>query len=391
MNSRDLREKRANLIEQAREILDRADAEKRELSAEERGQYDRIDQEIDRLAEEIARVEKQESRERELALRDVAAARVGAERVTQPRDEIRAFEAYLRSGVVPAELRAALNEGTPAQGGYLVPTEYSDQLVQGLQDQSILRQAGARVIRMTALSMKVPTLTNTSAAVLTTEGSAYDEAEPTVGQIDVTAYKFTRLAKVSDELLADAMFDVWGNILMPDFAQAFAKAENAAFTTGTGSGQPQGVVTGATVGKAAASASAITADDLIELYHSLDYRHRQNAIWMMNDAVMMAVRKLKDSTNQYLWQPGLAAGQPDRLLGRPVITNNNMATIAASAKTVLFGDFAYYWIFDRQDLTIARLNELYAANGQVGFRAFKRFDGHVMLSSAFRVLQQASA
>ncbi len=391
MNSRELREKRATLIMQAREILDRADTEKRDLTQEERNQYDRIDQEIDRLAEEIARVEKREARERELALRDAAAMRGQTERTSDPKPEIRAFEAYLRAGAVPAEVRAALNEATAAQGGYLVPVEYSRQLVQGLQEQSMLRQAGAQVIRMTGLTMKVPTLSNTSAAVLTAEGAAFDEAEPTVGQIDVTAYKYTRLAKVSDELLADAMFDVWANILLPDFTQAFAKAENSAFTTGTGSSQPQGVVTGAGVGKTAASATAITSDEVIDLFHSLDYRHRQNAAWMMNDATAQVLRKLKDTTGQYLWQPGLVAGQPDRILGRPVMTNNMMATPAASAKTILFGNFSYYWIFDREDLTIARLNELYAASGQVGFRAFKRMDAHVMLSTAFKVLQQASA
>ncbi|MGC9395386.1 MAG: phage major capsid protein [Anaerolineae bacterium] len=294
---------------------------------------------------------------------------------------LKAFGIYLHSGSTKA-----MEEGTAAEGGYLVPEQYYAELVRGLKDASVVRRAGARVVQMTSDTMEVPTLTHAVAAVLTDEEAAYDDEDPTIGHVTFSPYKFTRLTKVSEELAADAAFDIWGGVLAPDFEQAFAAAENSYFTTGTGSSQPQGVVTGAGTGVTTALADAITADEVIDLYHSLGYLYRANAVWMMNDDTIKYVRKLTDGNGQYLWQPGMAAGQPDMLLGRPVITNNSMATIAASAKTILFGDFRYYWIGQRAGMTVDRNPFLYMANGQVGFFARMRLDGHVMLAEAFKVL-----
>ena len=306
---------------------------------------------------------------------------VGAE------DEVKSFDLWLRKGAPVKTMR----EGAPAEGGYLVPVEYAREIITALAEQSIIRAAGARVVTMRAQKLEVPSLAYTVAAALTAEEAAFDEREPTVNNVEFTAYKFTRLTRVSDELLADSQFDVWGQVLQPDFVQAFAAAENQYFTVGSGTGQPQGVVTGAQVGKTAASTTAITADDVIDLYHSLNYLYRQNAVWMMHDQTAAAIRKLKDANGQYLWQTGLAEGTPDRLLGRPVITNNFMPTIGANNRVILFGDFRYYWIAQREDMTIKRLDELYAANGHVGFRAYMRADGRVMLPSAFQTLRMAAS
>lgn len=298
---------------------------------------------------------------------------------------VKAFERYVRTGV-----KAALQEGTPGEGGYLVPTQYSDQMIAALKDMSILRAAGARVLRVSgANSFKVPTITNSSAAVLTAEEAAFNESEPTFAEITFTPWKYTRLAKASDELLVDSRFDVMSQVLIPDFAQAFAAAENSAFTSGTGSGQPQGVVAGGTVVDTAATGT-FTADDIITLYHSLNYLYRQRAVWLMNDLVAKVVRTFKEATTgQYLWQPGLQAGQPDRLLGRPVYTLNTMdsGTTTAGQKILVFGDLSYYWIVDFGGEAMKRLDELYAATGQVGFRAYRRVDGRVMLGAAIQVLR----
>lgn len=307
--------------------------------------------------------------------------------------EVKAWREFIRYGDGAAyrgAIKAAMQRDTDGEGGYLVPIQYANEVVAGLRDASILRAAGARVLTVSgAKTFRVPGLSYSSAAVLTAEEAAYNQAEPTVTEVVFTPFKYTKLSKVSEELLADSMVDVSGQILTPDAIIQFAAAENAAFTTGTGSSQPQGVVTGSSLGKTAAGVAAVTADEIIDLYHSLSYLYRQNAVWMMNDATAQAVRKLKDTTNQYLWQPGLAAGQPDRLLGRPVITNNSMATLATGNKTILFGDFRYYWIVDFGPMSMMRLNELYAANGQIGFRWYKRFDGRVMLSEAIKHLIQA--
>jgi len=307
---------------------------------------------------------------------------------------IKAFDAFLHvgKGKMNNEVKAALQEGTDSEGGYVVPDQYLVELVKALTEQSVIRRAGARLVTMTTQTMRVPSLTKSAAAVLTAEEAGYDEKEPTFGEIVFTAYKFTKLSKVSEELVADAMFDLWGGILLPDFVQAFAAAENSYMTTGTGSSQPQGVVTGAGTGVTAAGATAITADEIIDLYHSLGYLYRSNATWMMHDNIVKAIRKLKDSDGQYLWQPGMQAGQPDRLLGRPLITNNSMAdTIEASAKTVLFGDFRYYWMGQRAGMTVDVNPYLYMANGQVGYFGRMRLDGHVVLAEAFKLLVQAAS
>jgi HK97 family phage major capsid protein len=148
-------------------------------------------------------------------------------------------------------------------------------------------------------------------------------------------------------------------------------------------------VPGSSLGKTAAGAAAITADELIDLYHALSRPYRKNAVWMMADATAKMIRKLKDTTNQYLWQPGLQAGQPDTLFGRPVIVSDSMPAATTGLKSVVFGDLSYYTVADRQGVTVQRLNELYAATGQVGFRAYKRTDGKVTLSSAIKHLIQA--
>lgn len=304
----------------------------------------------------------------------------------------KAFRHYMFTGDRSqiAAAKATMNETTAGQGGYLVPTLYSNEIVQALKEGSILRLAGAKVLSVAGTnSFKVPTLANTTRAVKTAESAAFNQAEPTLGEVTFAPIKYTRLSKVTDELLADSRFDVFSQIIAPDAANAFILGENDDFTVGDGSGDPQGVVVGSSLGKAAAGATAITADEVIDLFHSLSYLYRPNAVWMMNDATLGYVRKLKDSTGQYLWQPGLANGQPPTILGRPVFTNNNMATIATGAKTVLFGDMSYFWIADFGQLEMRRLDELYAGTGEVGFRWFQRYDAHVMLSAAIKHLIQA--
>ena len=135
------------------------------------------------------------------------------------------------------------------------------------------------------------------------------------------------------------------------------------------------------------SATAITLDNLLDLIYALKAPYRKNAKFLMKDTTVSAIRKLKDNQGQYLWQPSLTAGTPDTILGRPVRTSAYMPAIAASAKTIAFGDFSYYWIADRQGRSFKRLNELYAATGQVGFKATQRVDGKLILAEAVKVLQ----
>lgn len=317
----------------------------------------------------------------------------------------KAFDAYLHGGLAglsdahrtamrgmrDRDAKAALNETTTTQGGFLTPVIYEQMLVAALTDLSIVRSAGARIIALKSDDTRIPVITNSSAAVLTAEAASVSEVEPTFSEVTYVPYKYTRLAKASSEVVEDSRFDVWNEILMPDYAQAFAAAENVAFTTGTGSSQPQGFVVGSTLGVTAASATTVTMDEVINLYHALGYlyRSRPSTRWMLSDTTIGIVRKLKDTTNQYLWRPGLEAGEPDRLMGVPVITNNSMPAATTGLKSIVIGDFSYFGIGDRAGFAVKVLNELYAGNDQVGFLGIKRFDSHVLLATAFYHLIQA--
>ena len=198
------------------------------------------------------------------------------------------------------------------------------------------------------------------------------------------------MIKVAEERLNDSVFDLESYIAR-EFARRIGTKEEEAFFTGDGTGKPLGILAasgGAETGVTAASATAVTADDLMDLFYSLKSPYRKNAVWILNDSTIKAIRKLKDNNGQYLWQPSLVAGTPDTILGRPVKTSAYMPAIAAGAKTIAFGDFSYYWIADRQGRSFKRLNELYAANGQVGFLGSQRVDGKMILPEAVKVLVQ---
>lgn len=179
-----------------------------------------------------------------------------------------------------------------------------------------------------------------------------------------------------------------------EFSRRIGDKEEDAFLNGDGSAKPTGILhdtLGGQVGVTAASATAITADELVDLYYSLKAPYRKNAIWILNDATIRLIRKLKSVEGQYLWQPGLKDGEVNTILGRPYFTSPFMPTAEAGAKAILFGDLSYYWIGDRQGIAFRRLNELYAGKGQVGFMASKRLDGRTVLPEAIQLLQMKNA
>ncbi|HEX3017451.1 MAG TPA: phage major capsid protein, partial [Caproicibacter sp.] len=193
--------------------------------------------------------------------------------------------------------------------------------------------------------------------------------------------------------LNDSVFNL-ESYIATEFARRIGVKEEESFFIGDGTGKPIGIFAatgGAELGVTAASATAITLDEIMDLFYSLKTPYRKTATFMMNDATVKAIRKLKDSNNQYLWVPSVTAGTPDTLLNRPIATSAYVPAIAAGNKTIAFGDFGYYWIADRQGRSFKRLNELFAATGQVGFMATERVDGKLILPEAIQVLQQKSA
>ena len=273
------------------------------------------------------------------------------------------------------------------QGGALLPHERT--LVQGLNAATVIR-ANAHVITTSSGLHKIPVVASHGSAAWIDEEGAYTESDDVFGQVQLDAHKVGTIIKVSEELLNDAAFDLEGYI-SSEFSRRIGDKEEEAFLTGNGTSKPTGILNatgGGEVGVTAASATAITADELIDLYFSLKAPYRKNAIWVLNDTTVKLVRKLKDNNGQYLWQPALRDGDVPTILGRPYFTSAYMPEAAAGEKTIIFGDLNYYWIGDRQGITFKRLNELFAGNGQVGFLASKRLDGKTVLPEAIKVLQQ---
>jgi HK97 family phage major capsid protein len=386
---------RGQCIEAMRGLLNRAEAEGRDLSAEEQAEYGRYEArqtEIGNLAKRAERLGQIDA-EVGQAVNAVSKLAVKADKgdvsFRNSAEYKEALDVMLRRGgpaVIDPRVHNALQVGTDSEGGYVVPQEFEKQLLMALQDINEVRN-WVNVIS-TASDRHIPVESTLGAAAWTAEEAAFNESDAAFSRITLNDYKATTIIKVSDELLRDSMFDLQ-SYLAGNFGKRFGILEEAAFVNGDGSSKPTGIVPGSSLGKTAAGAAAITADELIDLYHALSRPYRKNAVWMMADATAKMIRKLKDTTNQYLWQPGLQAGQPDTLFGRPVIVSDSMPAATTGLKSVVFGDLSYYTVADRQGVTVQRLNELYAATGQVGFRAYKRTDGKVTLSSAIKHLIQA--
>jgi HK97 family phage major capsid protein len=392
MTITEIRNKRAKLWNTMEGFLDTHRNDMGVLSAEDDAAYTKMEHDLDSLTNEIKRMERRDAIEAELNKPVNQPITEAPERTAslKPEKAGRASDAYkedfdrhLRGKI---QLHNVLSEGVDADGGYLVPEEFETQIVTALTAENVIRSL-AKVIT-TQHERKIPIATGHSTAQWTAENAAYTESNPTFGQKQIDAFKLTDLCRVSVELLQDSAFDI-EEYLMNEFARAFGIAEEEAFCVGTGTNQPTGIFTenGGAVGVTAAAQNAITADELISLVYALKSPYRRNAKFLMNDATISAIRKLKDSNGVYLWQPSLQADEPDKLLGYDLYTSPYAPAIAAGAYTVAFGDFKNYWIGDRAGRTVQRLNELYATNGQIGYVATERVDGKVILTEGIQLLQ----
>lgn len=397
----ELREKRAKAWDAAKQFLDAKRGADGMLSEEDTATYDKMEQDVMNLGKEIERLERQAAIDAELSkatstpLTGKPGAKMGKdekEKTGRATDEYKhSFWNAMRVKAPMPSVLNALQEGTDSEGGYLVPDEFERTLVEALEEENVFRTL-AHVIRTSSGDRKIPVVASKGSASWVDEEGAYQESDDAFSQVSIGAYKLGTMIKVSEELLADSIFDLEAYI-SKEFARRIGSREEESFFNGDGKGKPLGILAaagGAEVGVTAASATAITADEVIDLFYSLKAPYRKNAVWLLNDATVKQIRKLKDSTGQYLWQPSLVAGTPDTILGRPVKTSAFMPTAAAGAKTIAFGDFKYYWIADRQGRTFKKLSELFAATGQVGFIGTQRVDGKLILPEAIKVLQQKS-
>lgn len=394
MNLNDVLENRGRLVNQMQSILDKAEAENRDLSTEEKSQYEQIEAEQEQLRVRADRL--QQFNTLSAGLDHVQATGGNISLDTEgDKDGVasaayrQAFDAYARRGKATLDdprILGALQIGTDSEGGYIVPEEFDAMLVEGLQDINDFRNYVSVVT--TGGDRNIPIENTLGTATWTAEEAAYTESDAAFGRVILGAHKLGTIIKVSEELLQDSLFDLQ-SYLAGNFAKRFGLAEEAAIVSGDGSGKPTGLTAGASAGVTAAGAAAITSDEVIDMYHALGRPYRGGARWVMKDSTVKLVRKLKDADNQYLWQPGLQAGQPDMLLGRELVTSDGMPAATTGNISVLFGDLSYYTLAERSGRVFQRLNELYAANGQVGFRMFERLDGALTLSAAVVKLTQA--
>jgi HK97 family phage major capsid protein len=294
-----------------------------------------------------------------------------------------------------AELRAARENRAQSTsgtaGGYLVATELVQKLEEQLAFIAPIRDHCQIYRSEQGNPVDFPTNDDTgNVGEMISENAAHNEQDATFGKKSLTAYQFSsKIVRVSNQLARDSSFNLQ-SYLGGALGRRIARAELPYYTTGTGTSQPEGVVTGSSAGVTAASATAIAVDDLLGLLHSLDRAYRDGAKFMMHDLILLAIRKLKDSTNQPIFTQSYIDGEPDRLFGKPIIINNSMAsTIATTNKTVLFGDFSHFLIRDVKEVEILRSTERYFEYNQQAFLGVHHSDSKCLSSAAIKRLTQA--
>ncbi|CAK7037622.1 phage major capsid protein [Tissierella sp.] len=390
----ELREKRAKLWDSTKTFLDSRRNENGLLSAEDTQTYERMEADVVNLGKEIERLERQAVIDLELSkpttnpIRNNPNSNMEDEKTGRASHEYkRAFWNAMRNKN-SFEIQNSLKIGTDSEGGYLAPDEFERTLVEGLLEENIFRQL-AKVITTSSGDRKIPVVASKGTASWVDEEGAIPESDDAFSQVSIGAYKLATMIKVSEELLNDSVFNL-ESYIAKEFARRIGSKEEEAFFIGDGIGKPTGIFNetdGGELGITAASQTAITVDEIMDLFYSLKSPYRKKAVFTMNDATVKLIRKLKDGNGQYLWQPSVTAGEPDTILNRPVKTSAYVPIAKAGAKPIAFGDFSYYWVADRQGRSFQRLNELFAATGQVGFKATQRVDGKLILPEAIKVLQ----
>ena len=386
MKIKDLIEKRAKVWEAAKNFVDTHEDENGVLSAEDSAVYAGMEREIEDLTAAIDRQQRAEQREAELN-RPVNSpltgkpymAPEGKEKTGRSSDEYRkAMLNALRSNF--RQVSNVLQEGVDADGGYLVPDEYDRRLIDVLEEENIMRRLATRIT--TSGEHKINIAAAKPAAAWIEEGGALTLGDATFDQKILDAHKLHVAIKVTEELLYDNVFNL-ENYILTQFGKALANAEEDAFLNGNGTGKPTGIFDGTGGGHLLTTlTAALKSDDMLDLVYGLKRPYCKNASFIMNDATLPSLRKLKDNNGAYIWQPAYQAGEPDRILGYKVETS-----AYAPKDGIAFGDYSYYNIGDRGSRSFKQLNELFAGNGMVVFVAKERVDGKLVLPEAVQIMK----
>ena len=376
-----LQEKRANIWERGKEILDRAESEKREMSAEEDANFRKLNEDLDAIGKQIQAVTEREANEA-----SVRALFDSVEKGAQPAaPEGETFAERFRKVAngetrgfnVTAEEMRDLTKGTSTSGGATVPTGFYGQLWAHLIETAQLVNYATVITTAGGNPIVFPTTTAHSSAALIAENVSITESDPAFTSRTLSSYKYAVAFQAPTELLDDTGVDLEGYLAM-QAGRAVGNALGADLVTGNGSSKPNGLFNNTTLGVTSGTgvAGVPTADNLIDLYYSVisPYRASSKAAWLMKDSTVAAVRKLKDTTNQYIWTPGLA-GAPDTILGKPLVTDPNVAATAINAKSIAFGDMAQYYVRIAGGMRFERSTDYAFGSDQVTFRCILRADG----------------
>lgn len=396
----ELMEKRKQAWEGAKAFVEAKKDKDGLMSDEDAKSYADMEKKVSNFTKEIERMQSMEAMEREMA-KPMSEPLTSQPMQTEnnnmkPKKTGRASNEY-KEGVLQAlrsnfrQVSNVLQEGVDTAGGYLVPEEYDKRLIDGLTEENIMRTLGTTIT--TSGEHKINIAGAKPAASWIEEGGALVFEDASFEQIILDAHKLHVAIKVTDELLYDNAFNLESYILT-QFSKALANAEENAFLNGDGVGKPLGIFTengGGQIAITTNTQSSITADEIINLVHSLKRPYRKNAKFIMNDQTIALIRKLKDNNGAYLWQPSLQAGEPDRLFGYPVYTSAYVPTVATGTPVIAFGDFSYYNIGDRGVRSFDQLRELFAGNGMVGFLAKERVDGKLVLPEAVQILKMKAS
>ncbi len=385
----EMKARKAQIVMESRALLDRVEAEKREFSAEERTSYDKMFADIGAINIKIKDEERLLLAEAEI--RGFEKAESGKVETTPEERKVTAFRRFLITGE-SAEYRALAND-SDATGGYLHASEqFVARLIKGL-DNSVFVRNYANVMAVTSSdSLGVPSLdTDLTDPTWTTEIAAPSEdTTMAFGRRELKPAQLAKSIKVSMKLLLTSALPIEG-IIADRLAYKFAVAQENGFLNGSGDGQPLGIFTASANGISTRqdeatgnTAAAVSADGLINAKFKLAAQYRKGARWIFHRDLIKMVSKLKDGEGQYLWSPGLVAGEADRLLGLPVDESEYApSTIQSAAYVGALANWQYYWIAELQGLNIQRLNERFADTSQIGFYGRYYGDGAPVLESAF--------
>ena len=414
LNEKQILEKRARVHNTMKDLIARAEKEGRAMSADESNQWDAANKDFDDLTGQLEKVRRMEEIEAGMGSEvQVSAAGIQAkpfvrdDSVSEAEKRRRDWRGILQgTGATPeqtmqllAQLRGTntiATEVTTTYGGYLTPYGFSNELERYLKMFGGMMQAAGIFSTPNGQTFYWPTTDDTNTTALwysDPRSQALTVQDLTFNRVTYSSYTLGTLVKLSIELIQDEFVDLVPTVLAEIMGERIGRSLNNAFTTGDGSGKPTGFITSASVGKTTASATAITADELVDLEHSVDpaYRMGPNVAFMFNDTVLAAIKKLSFGTtdDRPLWLPSIREGEPDRLLGYRYFINQSMAsTIATTQKTVAFGDWNKYKIRRVAEPTIIRLNERFMDELHVGVVGFARYDGKLLNTSAIKVLQQ---